>query len=109
VIKPINVEALTKWVGHIDKDVVRDMAQIAPMLTIFGYDPNANPPEYGKPDALILNKMKELNSNRELWNKKQIEIDLLREQIRKSLSQKTSSAVEDASFSLNQSVSVSEK
>lgn len=36
VIKPINMEALSKWVGAIPKDVVRDMATIAPMLEFLG-------------------------------------------------------------------------
>ena len=27
------------------------MAEIAPMLSVLGYDPYGNPPEYGKPDA----------------------------------------------------------
>lgn len=53
VIKPVNLEALSKWVGHIPDDVIRDMADIAPMLSILGYDPYANPPEYGKPDAWV--------------------------------------------------------
>jgi protein-tyrosine sulfotransferase len=68
VIKPVNLEALTKWVGHIPEDVVNEMANIAPMLSILGknnfihvlyiyvyhvvifysgYDPYANPPNYG--------------------------------------------------------------
>lgn len=53
VIKPVNLEALSKWVGHIPSDVVRDMAEIAPMLSVLNYDPYANPPEYGKPDAWV--------------------------------------------------------
>jgi len=36
VIKPINIEALSKWVGKIPSDVVKDMANIAPMLSILG-------------------------------------------------------------------------
>lgn len=44
VIKPVNLEALSKWVGKIPEDVVRDMADIAPMLSVLGYDPYANPP-----------------------------------------------------------------
>lgn len=36
VIKPINMEALSKWVGAIPKDVVKDMALIAPMLEYLG-------------------------------------------------------------------------
>lgn len=36
VIKPVNLEALTKWVGNIPEDVVHDMANIAPMLSVLG-------------------------------------------------------------------------
>ena len=36
VIKPVNLEALSKWVGHIPDDVIEDMANIAPMLAHFG-------------------------------------------------------------------------
>lgn len=39
--------------GNIPEDVVRDMADIAPMLSVLGYDPFANPPDYGKPDAWV--------------------------------------------------------
>ncbi|XP_042193144.1 protein-tyrosine sulfotransferase 2 [Callorhinchus milii] len=58
VIKPVNLEALSKWVGHIPDNVVQDMAQIAPMLAKLGYDPYANPPNYGAPDALVVNNTK---------------------------------------------------
>lgn len=47
------MEALTKWVGNIPEDVVRDMADIAPMLSVLGYDPYANPPVYGAPDRVV--------------------------------------------------------
>lgn len=50
VVRPLYQEALTKWVGQIPDDVVNDMANIAPMLTILGYDPAANPPVYGVPE-----------------------------------------------------------
>ncbi|KAH8387546.1 hypothetical protein KR093_007686, partial [Drosophila rubida] len=53
VIKPVNLEALSKWVDQIPSDVVHDMANIAPMLSVLGYDPYANPPDYGKPDAWV--------------------------------------------------------
>ncbi|XP_063238779.1 protein-tyrosine sulfotransferase-like [Bacillus rossius redtenbacheri] len=53
VIKPVSSDALTKWVGHIPRDVVRDMAQIAPMLSVLGYDPHDNFPRYGTPDAAV--------------------------------------------------------
>ncbi|KAM5238914.1 LOW QUALITY PROTEIN: protein-tyrosine sulfotransferase 2 [Ctenodactylus gundi] len=55
VIKPVNLEALSKWTGHIPGDVVKDMAQIAPMLARLGYDPYANPPNYGSPDPFVIN------------------------------------------------------
>lgn len=31
------------------------MAQIAPMLARLGYDPYANPPNYGNPDPIVIN------------------------------------------------------
>ena len=48
VVKPINLDGLSKWVGEIPEDIVADMANIAPMLQFFGYDPHANPPNYGE-------------------------------------------------------------
>ncbi|KAF0765146.1 protein-tyrosine sulfotransferase isoform X2 [Aphis craccivora] len=50
VVRPLYQEALTKWVGQIPDDVVNDMANIAPMLSMLGYDPAANPPTYGIPE-----------------------------------------------------------
>lgn len=70
VIKPVNLEALTKWVGNIPEDVVRDMAEIAPMLSVLGYDPYANPPEYGKPDAEISSNTRNIEKNKTLWEQK---------------------------------------
>ncbi|XP_066506831.1 protein-tyrosine sulfotransferase 2 [Hoplias malabaricus] len=55
VIKPVNLEALTRWVGHIPADVLEDMENIAPMLSKLGYDPSANPPDYGQPDPEVIN------------------------------------------------------
>lgn len=63
VIKPVNLEALNKWVGNIPDDVVKDMAEIAPMLSVLGYDPYANPPNYGKADSFVqdnTNKVRQL-------------------------------------------------
>lgn len=61
VIKPVNLEALSRWVGHIPADVLKDMDNIAPMLYKLGYDPAANPPDYGQPDPeVILNTEKVL-------------------------------------------------
>ena len=53
MIKPVNLEALTKWVGNIPDEVKKDMAEIAPMLSILGYDPYENPPNYGKADSAV--------------------------------------------------------
>ncbi len=58
VIKPVNLEALKRWVGHIPADVQQDMESIAPMLRKLGYNPNANPPDYGQPDPEVINNTK---------------------------------------------------
>ncbi|KAM9846686.1 tyrosylprotein sulfotransferase 1, like isoform 2-T3 [Aulostomus maculatus] len=53
VMKPVNTDALSKWVGHIPSDVLNDMAEIAPMLSRLGYDPHANPPDYQKTEPMM--------------------------------------------------------
>uniref|UniRef100_A0A1W7R9D0 Protein-tyrosine sulfotransferase n=1 Tax=Hadrurus spadix TaxID=141984 RepID=A0A1W7R9D0_9SCOR len=85
VIKPINLEALTKWVGHIPEDVVRDMATIAPMLAVLGYDPNANPPNYGKPDSFVLRNTKEIAENQQIWEQKEKDLEMEREMMRRAV------------------------
>lgn len=65
VIKPVNLEAMSKWVGQIPGDVVRDMADIAPMLSVLGYDPYANPPDYGKPDAWVQDNTSKVRCKKE--------------------------------------------
>ncbi|KAG8455748.1 hypothetical protein GDO86_001804 [Hymenochirus boettgeri] len=55
VMKPVNLEALSKWVGKLPADIIEDMAVVAPMLARLGYDPFANPPKYGSPDAMVVN------------------------------------------------------
>lgn len=62
VIKPVNVEALSKWVGKIPADVLRDMPVIAPMLARLGYDPHANPPNYGRPDPRVLDNTRRVSA-----------------------------------------------
>ncbi|KAL5276217.1 TPST2 family protein [Megaselia abdita] len=74
VIKPVNLEALTKWVDQIPEDVVKDMADIAPMLSVLGYDPYANPPEYGKPDAWVEDNTYKVKANKDMWQNKADEI-----------------------------------
>lgn len=85
VVKPVNTETLTKWVGAIPSDVVRDMAEIAPMLSKLGYDPHANPPNYGDPDPFVLGKMKLIEEHREEWQAKEKKLIHEREELRKSL------------------------
>jgi len=85
VVKPVNTEMLTKWVGAMPADVVRDMADIAPMLSVLGYDPQANPPNYGDPDAFVLGKMKLIDENREEWREKEEMLIKEREELRKQL------------------------
>lgn len=67
VIKPVNLDALTRWVGQIPKDVVEDMANIAPMLASFGYDPYSNPPNYGQADAVVANNTKRILKEANKW------------------------------------------
>ena len=67
VIKPVNLEALSSWVGKIPQDVLAQMDTIAPMLRRLGYDPTANPPNYGEPDAKIKENTFHIQTNREYW------------------------------------------
>ena len=47
--------------GHfIGQDIVDEMDEIAPMLAKMGYDPDANPPNYGVPDGIVANNTKEV-------------------------------------------------
>ncbi|XP_060800320.1 protein-tyrosine sulfotransferase isoform X2 [Amyelois transitella] len=46
VVRPVNLDALDKWVGQLPSDVRADMAELAPMLSVLGYDPWGNPPRY---------------------------------------------------------------
>lgn len=85
VVKPVNTKTLSTWVGAIPADVVRDMAKIATMLEVLGYDPNANPPNYGDPDAFVMAKMKSIDDNKEMWQKKEEELIKQREDMRKRL------------------------
>lgn len=70
VVKPVNLDALSKWVGQIPKDVVEDMANIAPMLATLGYDPYGNPPNYGQADAFVTNNTKRIQKEQGKWEDK---------------------------------------
>lgn len=85
VVKPVNTETLSKWVGAMPADVVRDMPKIAPMLSVLGYDPLANPPNYGDPDTFVLGKMKLIEENRDVWREKEEKLIKEREEMRKQL------------------------
>ncbi|KAL3856522.1 hypothetical protein ACJMK2_011268 [Sinanodonta woodiana] len=74
IIKPVNLEALSKWVGKIPEDVIKDMASIAPMLKTLGYDPEANPPDYGKPDPRVANNTLHIQQNLDYWKQREDEI-----------------------------------
>lgn len=67
VVKPINLDGLSKWVGQIPEDVVSDMANIAPMLATLGYDPHANPPNYGKADGVVSNNTRKIQRDSHYW------------------------------------------
>merc|ERR1712088_39894 len=69
VVKPVNLEALSKWVGNIPEDVVADMAEIAPMLKPMGYDPHGNPPNYGEADKEVVDNTNDIKKNNENWEK----------------------------------------
>ena len=69
-MKPVNLDALSKWVGHIPEDVIADMAEIAPMLKKMGYDPEANPPNYGKPDNDVVKNTNDILVHNDEWEKR---------------------------------------
>ncbi|PIK47713.1 putative protein-tyrosine sulfotransferase 1 [Apostichopus japonicus] len=74
VVKPVNMEGLTKWVGQIPPDVVRDMPDLAPMLEKLGYDPRANPPNYGNPDNFVLKNEEFIRQHKDLLDEKVKEV-----------------------------------
>jgi protein-tyrosine sulfotransferase len=70
IMKPVNLDALTSWVGHIPEDVLIDMDSIAPMLKKLGYDPFAINPVYGLPDSKIMQNTNNIKANKQYWSKK---------------------------------------
>jgi protein-tyrosine sulfotransferase len=67
VVKPVNLDALTSWVGKIPQDIMENMDIIAPMLGRLGYDPMANPPKYGEADLKIKENTENIRKNPEFW------------------------------------------
>lgn len=70
VVKPINLEALRKWIGHIPIDVLEEIDSLAPMLSRLGYDTKSYEPNYGMADQFVLDNMNKLKVNAEFWNEK---------------------------------------
>ncbi|CAK5076989.1 unnamed protein product [Meloidogyne enterolobii] len=83
VIKPVNLDALSKWVGKIPEDVVNQMDEIAPMLKVLGYDPNANPPNYGKADDFVRIKTEQIHKDEQKWYNKAKELVIDPEKLQK--------------------------
>jgi protein-tyrosine sulfotransferase len=69
-VKPINLEALTKWMGHIPMDVLGELDSLAPMLKKLGYDTTTDVPIYGVADQIVLDNMKQLKDNADFWDAK---------------------------------------
>lgn len=67
IIKPVNLEALTKWSEFIPDEVKRRIRQVAPMLDRLGYDPDAYPPNYGTPDEEVLRNNQMIKNHEELY------------------------------------------
>ena len=74
IIKPINVDALTTWVGFYDEDILEDMDAIAPMLRKFGYDPEDEKPVYGVPDGEVANNTHQIHQKKQFWENKAKEL-----------------------------------
>lgn len=50
-----------------------------------GYDPAANPPDYGKPDSFVLNNTKSIKQNVEEWRAKENVVEREREALRRKM------------------------
>ncbi|ELU09836.1 hypothetical protein CAPTEDRAFT_172938 [Capitella teleta] len=74
VIKPINLEALTKWTHNFPADVRRDIQSIAPMLERLGYDPFAYPPNYGDADQMVAQNTLHIRNNDDYWRRKSLQL-----------------------------------
>ena len=85
MIKPINLEALGKWVKAVPEDVRKDITKIAPMLSKLGYDPYAYPPNYGKADPFVHDNTIHIRQNEDEWRQKALEVKGQGKQVHKPL------------------------
>ncbi|XP_043282896.1 protein-tyrosine sulfotransferase [Venturia canescens] len=92
VIKPVNLEALTKWAGHIPQAEVSDMSELAPMLLVLGYDPYANPPVYGPADSLVSDNTRRVMAEGDMWVEKARELALQEKPLPISTEEETTNA-----------------
>jgi protein-tyrosine sulfotransferase len=67
VIKPVNLDALSNWVGHIPRDVLAEIDTIAPMLKRLGYDTMASVPNYGMPYIETTENAFNVHKNKDYW------------------------------------------
>ena len=70
MVKPINLDALTKWINHFPKEIKGELDILAPMLKKLGYDTQSDVPNYGAADQLVLENMNELKNNAQFWDAK---------------------------------------
>lgn len=73
VMKPVNLQALSKWVGFYPRHIVEDMQKIAPMLRRLGYDPMANPPRYDHADPRITDNRLHIFQYKKYWRNKGVD------------------------------------
>ncbi|CAF0817663.1 unnamed protein product [Didymodactylos carnosus] len=75
VIKPINLEALTRWVGHVPDNVKNEIDTLAPMLKQLGYDTKSDNPSYGTADSLVIENTNNIKRNISYWNERMKQYD----------------------------------
>ena len=70
VQKPLYLDALSAWYGHIPREVEQELESIAPMLGKLGYKYDfgrGKRPTYGVPDDFVLNNLKESTQFSHEW------------------------------------------
>jgi protein-tyrosine sulfotransferase len=67
VIKPINLLGLSEWFGKIPNEILDKIDEIAPMLSLLGYDTKSKTPNYGEPDEKVQNNSLNILKNQDYW------------------------------------------